>query len=83
MFQLFYSPVYSPALFQTTFTCKIRPRLRDSECVSDLEGVFPAYVVIHGQHGDVEAGQEDTSQDSLFLLICRHKERGVVDISIY
>lgn len=83
MFQLFYSPVCSPAFFQTAFTCKIWPRLRDSECVSDLEGVFPGYVVIHRQHGDVEAGQEDTSQDSLFLLIWRHKDRDVENISIY
>lgn len=47
----------------------IWPCSKDSEYVSDLEGIFPAYVVVHGQHGDVEAGQEDTSQDSFFFLI--------------
>lgn len=35
-----------------------------------LEGVFPADVVIHGQHGDVKAGQQDTSQNAVFFLIC-------------
>ena len=35
-----------------------------------LKGVFPADVVVHGQHGDVKAGQQDTSQDVVLFLIC-------------
>lgn len=38
--------------------------------VLHLEGVFPADVVIDRQHGDVKAGQQDTSQDAVFFLIC-------------
>lgn len=45
-----------------------------------LEGVFPADVVIHRQHGDVETGQQDTSQDAVLLLICtnkKHEEKAI------
>lgn len=36
---------------------------------ADLEGVLPADVVVHRQHGYVETGQENASQNSLFLVI--------------
>ena len=39
-----------------------------------LEGVLPADVVIHGQHGDVEAGQEDASQDAFLFVVCTTEE---------
>lgn len=41
---------------------------------TDLEGVFPADVVVDRQHGDVEAGQQDTTQNALLLLIYRTED---------
>ena len=42
-----------------------------------LEGVLLADVVVHRQHGDVEAGQQDATQDALLLIICTtEEERG-------
>ena len=38
-----------------------------------LEGIFPADVVIHWQHGDVKAGQQDTSQDVVLFVICSNE----------
>lgn len=35
-----------------------------------LESVFLVDVVVHRQHGDVETGQQNTSQDVVFFLIC-------------
>lgn len=47
-----------------------------------LEGIFPADVVIHRQHGDVKTGQQDTSQDAIFFLICSKKKVKLSSVNI-
>lgn len=47
-----------------------------------LEGVLPADVVVHRQHGDVKTGQQDTSQDAILFLICTKKKVKVSSVNI-
>lgn len=41
---------------------------------TDLKGIFSVDVVVHRQHGDVEAGQQNAAQYPLLFLICTGKQ---------
>lgn len=41
---------------------------------TDLKGIFSVDVVVHGQHGDVEAGQQNAAEDALLFLVCTGKQ---------
>lgn len=41
---------------------------------TDLKGIFSVDVIVHGQHGDVEAGQQNAAKYPLLFLICTGKQ---------
>lgn len=42
---------------------------------TDLKGIFPVDVVVHRQHGDVEAGQQNAAEYPLLFLICTDRKQ--------
>lgn len=48
---------------------------RGQHCThTDLKGIFSVDVVVHRQHGDVEAGQQNAAKYPLLFLICTGKQ---------
>lgn len=60
------------------YSLGFRRKIRGMKMCSDLKGIFPVNVIIHRQHGYVEAGQENASEYSFLFFICREKRSKIM-----
>lgn len=54
-----------------TMNCAVLTRMKTC---TDLKGVFSVNVIIHRQHGYMEAWEENTAKYPFLLLICRQNK---------
>lgn len=65
-----------------TFSVLLVSKMSSKSFEFHLEGVFPADVVVHRQHGDVKTGQQYTSQDAILFFICTGKKVKLSSVNI-